>query len=127
MRVLFAKEKTTGFLRGLPRTGFKTDFVAKSSEKPVVKAGGGKGSEACWSTSRTFFTDNADPRISQPIAAGSSFEISCSHSFLYMSCPKQNFFKEAEKCRIFCLDGETKGIVIRSERLASMSESEANE
>jgi len=58
-------------------TGFKTDFEARSSEKFVVKARGGKGSEACRGTSRTFFADNADPRTSQPIAAGSSMETSC--------------------------------------------------
>ena len=28
-------------------TGFKTGFVARLSERLVVKAGGGKGSEAC--------------------------------------------------------------------------------
>jgi hypothetical protein len=31
----------------VPRTGFKTGFDAKSSEKSVGKAAGGKGSEAC--------------------------------------------------------------------------------
>ena len=41
----------------------KTMFVMRSSEKLVGKAAGGKGSEACWSTSRTFFADNADLKL----------------------------------------------------------------
>lgn len=64
------------------RAGFKTDFQAKSSEKFVVKAGGEKGSEAYRCRSRTFFADNADPRILQPIAAQSSFETSSSKRLL---------------------------------------------
>jgi len=82
-------------------TGFKTDFEAtrqspgatlkktslrKSSERFVVKARGEKGSEACWSTSRTFFADNADPRTSQPIAAGSSFETRCRLGIIANQC-----------------------------------------
>ena len=51
----------------------KTFFVTRSSEKSVVKAGGGKGSEACRCTSRTFFADNVDPRTLQPIAVESGF------------------------------------------------------
>jgi len=58
-------------------TGFKTCFVARSSEKVVVKARGEKGSEACWSTLRTLFAENADPRALQPIAAERGFETSC--------------------------------------------------
>jgi hypothetical protein len=46
----------------------KTCFVTRSSEKPVVKAGGEKGSQTCWSTSRIFFADNIDPPALQPIA-----------------------------------------------------------
>ena len=51
----------------------KTCFMAKSSEKFMVEAGGGKGSEACWSTSRTFFANNADPWTLQPIVAERGF------------------------------------------------------
>jgi len=58
-------------------TGFKTCFEARSSEKLVVKARGGKCSEACWSTSRTLFVENADPRALQPITAERGFETSC--------------------------------------------------
>jgi len=39
----------------------------------MVKAGGEKGSEACWSTLRTFFADNADPWALQPIAVERGF------------------------------------------------------
>jgi hypothetical protein len=62
----------------LIRTHFKTDFEARSSEKLVGKAGGKKGSEAYWSTSRTLFADNAVPRALQPIAAERSFEMGSS-------------------------------------------------
>ena len=78
---LFTRRKTVARSRGsteqlaVPRASRrktrshpKTWFVTRSSEKAVVKAGGEKGSEACSCTSRTFFTDNADPRTSQPIA-----------------------------------------------------------
>jgi len=54
-----------GLREGAPypvRTHFKTDFEARLSEKLVGKAGGEKGSEAYWSTSRTVFVDNAAPR-----------------------------------------------------------------
>jgi hypothetical protein len=53
----------------------KTCFVTRSSEKSVVKAGGEKGSEACRCTSRTFFTDNADPRALQPSAVERGFRM----------------------------------------------------
>ncbi|MFC1765840.1 hypothetical protein ACFL6U_27655, partial [Planctomycetota bacterium] len=68
--------------RHLNRTGFKTAFLVESSEKFVVKAGGEKGSEACRCRSRTFFADNADPRISQPITTEMSFQISSLKSFM---------------------------------------------
>ena len=53
--------------------------LRKSSEKSVVKAGGGKGSEVRLWRIETFFADNADPRIlsaSGGVAAQSSFETS---------------------------------------------------
>ena len=59
-------------------TGFITGFVTKSSERFAVKARGEKGSEAYRCRSRTFFAENADPQVSQPIAVGSSYETSCS-------------------------------------------------
>ncbi|MBN1807244.1 MAG: hypothetical protein JW837_18510 [Sedimentisphaerales bacterium] len=62
------------------RTHPKTCFVTRSSEKAVVKAGGEKGSEVCWSTSRTFFADNADTRALQPIAVERSFGMSSTTS-----------------------------------------------
>jgi hypothetical protein len=43
------------------------------SEGFVVKAGGKEGSEACRCTSRTFFSDNADPRNLQPFAVNRGF------------------------------------------------------
>jgi len=49
---VFLKNATTGFITG---------FIAKSSEKLVVKARGEKGSEAYRCRSRTFFAENADP------------------------------------------------------------------
>ena len=63
----------TEILHNIARTDPKTCFVARLSEKVVVKAGGKKGSEACWSTSRTFFANNAEPRILQPIAVERGF------------------------------------------------------
>jgi hypothetical protein len=57
------------------RIHLKTCFVTRSNEKSVVKAGGEKGSEACWSTSRTFFADNVDPRALQPIAVERGFRM----------------------------------------------------
>jgi len=63
----------TGLSAARARTHPKTCFWAKSSEKSVVKARGEKGPEAYWSTSRTLFADNADPRTLQPIAAERGF------------------------------------------------------
>ena len=71
----------------LSRTHPKTCFVTKSSEKAVVKAGGGKGSEAYCSTSRTHLpiedrdpndgvAGNVDPRSLQPIAVERGFGMS---------------------------------------------------
>ena len=54
-------------------------FVTRLSEELEGKAAGGKGSEACWSTSRTFFADNADPRALQPITTESRYETSCGY------------------------------------------------
>ena len=48
-----------GRMDGL-RCANKTMFVTRLSEELEGKAAGGKGSEACWSKSRTFFADNAD-------------------------------------------------------------------
>jgi hypothetical protein len=70
----------SGSSSNLPRTHFKTDFAARSSEKLVGKAGGEKGSEAYWGTSRTLFADNAVPRALQSIAAERSFEMGSRHS-----------------------------------------------
>jgi hypothetical protein len=51
----------------------------RSIEKPVVKAGGEKGSEACWSTSRNFFAYNADLQALQPTAVERGFEMDSKH------------------------------------------------
>ena len=63
----------------MTRAHFKTSFEARSSEKSVGKAGGEKGSEAYWSTSRTLFADNAVPRALQPTAAERRFEMGSEH------------------------------------------------
>jgi len=60
-------------------------LMRNRARSPWAKAAGAKALQACWCTSRTLFADNADPRTSQPIAAGSSFETS-SIDFLNSSC-----------------------------------------
>jgi hypothetical protein len=72
----------------------KTCFVARSSEKSVVKAGGEKGSEVCWSTLRTFFADNADPRALQPIAVERGFGMDSNYKGRYVRFS----YEEGLKC-----------------------------
>ena len=63
----------------------KTCFVTELNEKSVVNAGGEKGSEVCRCTSRTFYTDNADPRTLQPIAVERGFVMGSIYLFLFLS------------------------------------------
>jgi hypothetical protein len=64
------------------RTGFKTDFAAKSSEKFVGKAAGGKGSSGVLRARREPFSPTTQIHApSQPVAAESSFETSSKNAF----------------------------------------------
>jgi len=61
--ILNANDQVVGreFLWKRIRASIKTPFVARSSEKPVIKAAGAKRPEACLNDRvRTFCSENAD-------------------------------------------------------------------